>query len=97
MNWTFNQSALHEYQEAAEWYRERSLQAAERFIFEVETAIHAICADPGRYQPVGEGVHVYRLRRFPFRIYYLPETEQLTIYAVMHERREPEYWRARLS
>jgi plasmid stabilization system protein ParE len=47
MNWTINQSALQEYQEAAEWYRERSLQAAERFIFEVETAIHAICADPG--------------------------------------------------
>ncbi|MCW0220647.1 MAG: hypothetical protein OJI67_20135, partial [Prosthecobacter sp.] len=52
----------------AEWYRDRSLQAAERFITEVESAIQAICADLTRYQPVGDGVRVFRLKRFPFRI-----------------------------
>ena len=97
MNWTFNQAALGEYQEAAEWYRDRSHQAAERFIAEVETAIQAICAAPENYQPVGEGVRVFRLKRFPFRIYYLPEADAFTIYAVMHERRRPEYWRGRLA
>jgi toxin ParE1/3/4 len=96
MNWEFNEAALLEYQEAAEWYRDRSLQVAERFIIEVETAILAICADPERYQPVGDGVRVYRLKRFPFRIYYLPGSDSLIIYAVMHERRRPDYWLGRL-
>ena len=96
MNWYFNQAALLEYQEAAEWYRDRSLQAAERFINEVETAIQEICAEPERYQPVGGGVRVFRLKRFPFRIYYLPEPDSLTLYAVMHERRRPDYWLERL-
>lgn len=97
MNWYFNQAALLEYQEAAEWYRDRSFQAAERFINEVETAIQEICADPERYQPIGEGVRVFRLKRFPFRIYYLLEPDILTVYAVMHERRRPDYWRGRLQ
>lgn len=97
MNWDFNQAALLEYQEAAEWYRDRSLQAAERFIIEVETAIQKICADPERYQPVGDGVQVFRLKRFPFRLYYLPGPDRLTLYAVMHERRKPGYWLDRLQ
>lgn len=49
MNWGFNQAALSEYQEAAEWYRDRSFQAAERFITEVEKSIQEICANPERY------------------------------------------------
>ena len=93
MNWCFNQAALREYQEAAEWYRDRSHQAAERFISEVI----AICAEPNRYQPVGNDIRVYRLKRFPFRIYYLPMPDALTIYAVMHERRKPDYWQGRLK
>lgn len=97
MNWDFNQAALLQYQEAAEGYRGRSFQAAERFINEMEPGIQEICADPERYQPIGEGVRVFRLKRFPFRIYYLLESDILTIYAVMHERRRPDYWRGRLQ
>lgn len=66
----------------------------------VRAAVNAILADPLRYQSVGEGVRVFRLKKFPFfSIYYsFDEAAQFVcIYAVMHEKRRPDYWRERLS
>lgn len=97
MNFVFNQAALIEYRESAEWYQRRSIFAGTRFIQEVETAIQAICHDPERYQPVGDGIRVFRLKRFPFKLYYLHEPDLITIYAVMHDRRKPDTWRDRLG
>lgn len=95
MNHVFTMAALLEYQASAEWYRERSLSAAERFIREVEAAIEAICDDPLRYQPVRGGFRVFRLRRFPFKIIYHHTDDLVTVYAVFHERRRPDVWRDR--
>jgi hypothetical protein len=55
MNFVFNQAALIEYREAAEWYQSRSFLAGPRFIQEVEASIHTILKDPRRYQSVGNG------------------------------------------
>jgi hypothetical protein len=63
MNFVFNQAALIEHREAAEWYQARSILAGPRFIQEVETAIQAIVSDPQRYQPIGNGCQVFRLKR----------------------------------
>ena len=65
----------------------------------VRAAVNAILADPLRYQSVGEGVRVFRLKKFPFRLFYsFDEAAQFVcIYAVMHEKRRPEYWRKRLG
>ncbi len=95
MSHVFTLAALREYREAAEWYRERSLFAADRFIGEVETAIHAICKDPQRYQQVRGGFRAFRLRRFPFKVIYSSTDRLVTIYAVFHERRRPDVWRER--
>lgn len=97
MNFVFNQAALIEYSEAAEWYQSRSIFAGTRFIQEVEAGIQAILKDPQRYQPVGNGCQVFRLKRFPYKLYYLHEPELITIYAVMHDRRKPDIWRNRIG
>lgn len=82
MNSDFNQAELLEH---PEWYRDRSLQAAKRFIIEVETALQKICAAPERNQPLRDGVRVLRLKRFPFRLYYLPGPDRLTLYGIKRE------------
>jgi mRNA-degrading endonuclease RelE of RelBE toxin-antitoxin system len=60
--------------------------------------VNAILADPLRYQSVDEGGRGFRLKKFPFRLYYsFDEAAQLVcIYAVVHEKRHPDYWRERL-
>ena len=98
MTLEFHPEAEEELLEAAHWYEDRSIYAGDRFLTAVRLAAAAIVADPHRYQPVGDGVRVYRLKRYPFRLYYVVEKDGqvLRLYAVMHEKRRPDYWRARL-
>jgi hypothetical protein len=65
----------------------------------VRATVDAIMADPLRYPPDEEGIRVFRLKKFPFKLYYsFDEGMQFVcIYAVMHEKRRPEYWRKRVS
>lgn len=97
MTFSFNAEALIEYREAADWYRVPSIWAAERFITSVEAAISAINEDPTRYQPTPDGLRIFRLKRYPYRLIYLVESDHFTIYAVEHEKRKPGYWRKRLE
>jgi len=98
MTFDFHPEAREEFHDAAHWYEERSLYAGDRFVSVVRAGVNAILADPLRYQAVGEGVRVFRLKKFPFRLYYsFDEAAQFVcIYAVMHEKRRPDYWRERL-
>jgi plasmid stabilization system protein ParE len=42
--------AFVEYEEAVEWYKERSTQASENLVAEIEAGIKAICNAPLRYR-----------------------------------------------
>lgn len=95
MNYALTVPAQIEYREAAEWYQRRSLFAGSNFIQEVEAAITAICNDPARYQPVNGGFRVFRLKRFPFKIFYSHTDSLITIYGIVHNRRRPDSWRDR--
>ena len=92
----FNQLALIEYRAAADWYRARSVLAADNFINAIESAIHEILKRPDSFQPVGDDLRVFRLRKFPYKIHYRLQDDHVTIYSVSHERRKPDYLRGRL-
>lgn len=98
MTFDFHPEAREEFHDAAHRYEDGSLYAGDRFVSVVRAAVNAIVADPLRYQPVGDGLRVFRLKKFPFRLYYsFDEAAQFVcIYAVMHEKRRPDYWRQRL-
>ena len=98
MTFGFHPEAREEFHDAAHWYESRSIKAGDRFVCILRAAVNSILADPFRYQDVGEGVRVFRLTKFPFRLYYSFDeaAEFVCIYAVMHEKRRPDYWRERL-
>ena len=98
MTFDFHPEAGEEFRDAVHWYEDRSMFAGDRFVSAVRTAVDAILADPLRYQSIDEGIRVFRLKKFPFRLYYSfdAETRFVCIYALMHEKRRPEYWRERL-
>jgi plasmid stabilization system protein ParE len=94
----FESEALMEYQEAA-LYSQRRFGLGEEFVQAVESALDAILKEPDRYQSVGQGVRIFRLRRFPYYLFYhhTPGSEVIAIYAVAHHGRKPDYWRRRLQ
>lgn len=97
MTISFESEALLEYREAA-LYSQQRFGLGEEFVQAVETAIATISRDPERFQPVGAGIRIFRMHRFPYYLLYLhsASSDSITIYAVAHHSRRPDYWRARL-
>lgn len=90
-------SAKEELGEGASWYAERSTLAAARFLAAVESAMTSILADPLRCQPAGDKIRVFRLKSFPYKIYFYYDSEgqHIKFLCVMHNKRRPDYWRSR--
>jgi len=95
----FHPEAERELDQSARWYAEQSLFAAERFLKGIQNAIDSVMHDPARYQPVGEGVRVFRLTRFPYKLFYEFDEgiQHVRILCVMHNRRRPDYWHDRIE
>ena len=83
--------------EAFDWYRERSLPAAQRFQRELEEAQRAIQDLPDAWPGYLAGTRHYLLKRFPYGVVFRRVESQIEILAIAHTRREPGYWGARLE
>ena len=95
----FEREALEEYQDAADWYEHQRDRLGEEFVAAVEQAIAEIAKAPARFPPAGDGLRVFRMKRFPYQLIYrhAPERDHATVFALLHHRRRPGYWLHRLS
>src|SRR5258706_12261713 len=79
------------------WYQKRSAKAALDFVDELQRATCAICEAPERW-PLGlSNTRQFLLWRFPLSVIYSAEEPDITIWAVAHGSRRPEYWLRRLD
>lgn len=85
--------------EAAAWYRQRSVRAAEEFLRAITVALARIAANPTAYPIIDSPTGTRRtlLKRYPHRVLYLMDGESLVVFAVTHRRRDDPVWRERLS
>jgi plasmid stabilization system protein ParE len=97
----FHSEASEEYLAATQYYLDHaSPLIAAAFVAEVEAAIQMLLASPTRWAVIEEPqIRRYLLKHFPYSIYYVsePERDRVSIYAVMHFSRRPDYWRERLT
>jgi plasmid stabilization system protein ParE len=66
----FSQRAIKEYAESRAWYKERSVQASERFVAIIENALLSIAASPYSYNNKYKNFYEVKTERFPFTIIY---------------------------
>jgi plasmid stabilization system protein ParE len=85
--------------EAARWYQERSVRAAESFLSAVTSAIARIEEQPTAQVVVdtASGARRALLRKFPHRLLYLIDGDRIVVVAVTHKRRDDPAWRSRLE
>ena len=96
MSVDFDALARVEFDEAFNWYAERSPGAAIGFATEVDVAVESIAADPDRFQRTYAGCQLYRLKRYPYCVIYCRVGVSLRVVAIAHVKRRPAYWRDRL-
>ena len=92
----FHRLAEKEYEEAIDYYAERSAKSAQRFREAVDAAARRIVNAPDSL-PKSSGQNRWvRVQRFPYILVFRPrDPEQIVVVAVAHTSRRPGYWRRR--
>ncbi len=87
----FDPKAADEYENAYNWYHERSMAAADRLLIAVEKAIQLICAYPYRYRNIYKNLRELFVKKYPYHIiYYIDEANKMiTITSIFHHKRNP--------
>lgn len=92
----FDAAARREFDEAFDWYAERSVGAAIGFASEVDAVVESIAAAPERFAHTYAGCQYARLHRYPYCVVYNHSHVGLVVIAIAHAKRRPGYWRNRL-
>lgn len=80
---------------AAAYYNEKQPGLAQRFIDDLEEALHRIQRHPQAYRLLEGDIRKCRVAHFPYGIIYRAHSDLIKIIAVMHLRRSPGYWKQR--
>lgn len=82
-------------QAAAVWYEDQQSRLGLRFLDELEVVFRRIVDNPRQFPCVDGNVHRALLRHFPYGVYFLAESEDINVLAVLHLHREPDMWKSR--
>ena len=92
----YHQGAIADVKNAVTWYQKRSRKAALDFIGELNRAANAMREAPECWPKGKNDTRRLLLWRFPFTMIYSEQDSVITIWAVAHGSRRPEYWAHRL-
>lgn len=91
----FLRAASAEFDDAANWYRQRRAKLGEAFINSVQRVLDRVATQPNFYPLVREGVREAIVPRYPFCIYYRQEPDRIVVLSVFHTARDPSVWQSR--
>lgn len=82
-------------QAAAVWYEDQKSGLGARFLSELNQVFRRIEDNPRQFPVVESEMRRALLRHFPYGIYFLAESEVVTVLAVLHLHRHPDMWKSR--
>jgi plasmid stabilization system protein ParE len=89
----FHPEAEIELLDGSRFYERQRKGLGRSFLEEVRRSIKRILANPGIGQLLDGHVRRRNLHRFPYSLLYTQEGSEITVLAVMHQKRRPDYWR----
>ncbi|WP_437995710.1 type II toxin-antitoxin system RelE/ParE family toxin [Sorangium sp. So ce185] len=97
MRFRLHPRALQEFEEAVDYYLDLSPEVASRFVDAFEAAVSFVRRNPDAAARIEGDVRRWNLRKFPYALIYRISNEHVVVLAVMPARREPGYWKNRIS
>lgn len=92
----FFEEAAEELEHDRRWYRERSANAEEGFLRELDHAIEVVTEAPYRWPEYLAGTRRYGFPTYPFSLVYFIDEDVVVIVSIASENKRPGYWRDRL-
>lgn len=94
MIFDFHPEAVEEFEQAVVFYEDRATGLGLDFAAEVHEAIERAVSMPLTWMQIEPGIHRVFVHRFPYAVLYAGN-DRLLILAIMHLRKEPDYWNHR--
>ena len=92
----FRPEAVEELRKAIEWYRSRSLDAANKLAVNVKRKLTEAAKAPHHWPLRRDGTRHIRIPSFPYVLIVCEHHETQHLIAFAHTSRRPGYWRKRL-
>jgi plasmid stabilization system protein ParE len=83
--------------EARSWYERQREGLGDEFLESVENAFGKIDRMPEMHRLIYRDIRRIQTQRFPFTVYYRIVEDEVVVVAVLHSRRDPRIWQARLD
>jgi len=93
----FHPEARSEFRKAALYYEDGSPGLGVRFADAIESGLRQIERSPVTWRRIRGDIRRFLVKTFPFGIVYAYRNEEVVVLAIMHVRREPDYWLGRLT
>jgi len=91
----FHPEAQEELLYSVEFYENKAEDLGAEFLDEIEQTLELIKSFPELGSPITTDDRRMLVGRFPFAIIYSVQDNDIIIYALMHLRRKPGYWKHR--
>jgi toxin ParE1/3/4 len=92
----FHPEASQEYLAALAYHAAIGAGLGARFDAEIQRLVSEASREPQRFLRFAPPARRALSREFPYSVVYLDQPDRVWIVAVMHAKRRPGYWRARL-
>ena len=94
MKYFLHPQAKEELEQTILFYKKQQAGLEKRFIEAAEDSINRVCRNPLLYRKI-DNARKCRLLHFPYAIVFRIKPAQIEIIAVMHLRKQPNYWQSR--
>lgn len=81
--------------EAFAWYEERKPGLGHEFLAEIHSVFREVERNPLRHAEIYHKARRALTRRFPYKVFYLFEDENVEVIGVVHAKRDPQLWHRR--
>ena len=82
---------------AFDWYESQDSGLGKEFARCVDVKISSILRAPHQHQVVYKStIRRALVNRFPFSIYFVEQKDVISVFAILHQHRNPKSWRSRV-
>jgi plasmid stabilization system protein ParE len=75
-----------------DWYEAQLEGLGERFLASLDNTIRSIQTQPSAYPIVHNQIRPALLKKYPYNVFYLVESDRVIVLACFHVRRNPKSW-----
>jgi plasmid stabilization system protein ParE len=88
--------AVAEVADAFDWLEERVPGLGSDFLLCLDATLNSILRQPRQYPRVHRVIRRALIRRFPYEVFVVDDTENIVVLSVFHAKRNPKRWQARV-